>query len=524
MSDLLFNGASSPFAKTFELRWQPIPNWVGYIIPTLLMQVLPPLVVGRVMDTLTLVSVVLATLFLRHRVHGDRNWLAAALVASVTALGSLWLLGFWGFLLGVATGFVTWAVAWGRPGKTQSHQRARDIALLSALLLLGYFCHPVSFAITMLGLVALVVANGRAGLGLSATGLVLAALPVLPLVAWYATAMRSGGGFTPVYDNLQNPTSFLGWKSQLGWVDPITIASRNALPFVEARSSLYLLVSPVVALGLGLYLAWLSSWFGSRRPVPLTLRIVEADSKPAPVIRPTWIWCVLAGVLLLGGVFVPDTLGANNGNYLPQRVIMVGLLLAAVSIDLSHLTRGARGCGLAATIALGVALTLQTAFVWNYGLYASRLLAGIMSDCKESVGTNQRIGALWLDSRVPFAVNPLLHAEGLLGLNTGNVVWSNYELAHYYFPLRVRPQTPHPNADAFSTVAKTSERTERLDRWEQLLRDHHAQIDRIVMRGEALILDAVTSRWYSVAYEHPTNGIRVWKRRESDPAPTIAGS
>ena len=51
-----------------------------------------------------------------------------------------------------------------------------------------------------------------------------------------------------------------------------------------------------------------------------------------------------------------------------------------------------------------------------------------------------------MSSRGRFRANPLLHAENWLGVDTGNVVWNNYEAMHYYFPVQFGPgiERPHP--------------------------------------------------------------------------------
>ena len=53
---------------------------------------------------------------------------------------------------------------------------------------------------------------------------------------------------------------------------------------------------------------------------------------------------------------------------------------------------------------------------------------------------------LLVTSRGRFRANPLLHAEDWLGVETGNIVWNNYEALHYYFPVQFRPEIerPHP--------------------------------------------------------------------------------
>ena len=72
--------------------------------------------------------------------------------------------------------------------------------------------------------------------------------------------------------------------------------------------------------------------------------------------------------------------------------------------------------------------------------------AGQIIRAGKLVGRGQRIVTLLVRSRGRFRANPLLHAENWLGVDTGNVVWNNYEALHYYFPVQFRPEIerPHP--------------------------------------------------------------------------------
>ena len=76
-------------------------------------------------------------------------------------------------------------------------------------------------------------------------------------------------------------------------------------------------------------------------------------------------------------------------------------------------------------------------------LYSNRT-AGQIIGAGELVGRSQRIVTLLVKSRGRFRANPLLHAEDWLGVDTGNVVWNNYETRHYYFPVQFKPAIDRP--------------------------------------------------------------------------------
>jgi hypothetical protein len=306
----------------------------------------------------------------------------------------------------------------------------------------------------------------------------------------------------------------------LRWVDPVTLGSRQALPFLPGSAAWYVLISPLAALGLAFYLAWASRWYGSKAlvlPLSLSLRPVSKGTKVAPE-RSLWPWWALVVALLLMGVVAPDTLGPAHGNYLPQRFLLMGLLTAAVVFDVSWATLAARRYAWLCLAALTWALLLQTGFVWDYALHCRRVAWSLVESSRAEVGRNQRVAALWIDTDrdSKFRANPLLHADTLLGIGTGNLVWSDYELAHYYFPIRLRSGVTHPPAGEFEAIGKLQGPTRALQRrirWRHLLDACAESVDRLVTRGADPALDAITAERFTLVFESADEvPVRVWKR------------
>jgi hypothetical protein len=523
--DLVRRGEESKFAETFEARWQPTPNWAGHLLPMALMLGVEPAVAGRLMATITLVGVLAATLWLRRRVAGPRHFMTAALAASIISINFLWLLGFWGFLLGTALCFVTWGVAWNPHAAERGRWGWRFALPISGLLLLGYFCHPVSLAVCVFGLILIAAFQADEGRSERLGWTFASCVPLIPLFIWYLLVMRHAGGFRPIYENLKHVTSPASWASQLGWVEPISLSSKVALPFTRSRSAAFFLLSPLLGIGIGLYLTCLSRWFGAKKMSPLSLRMMGKSVPEQRAKNYQWLWWTLASLLLFGGLVVPDTVGEAHGNYLPQRVVLIGLLVCVVAFDASRATHAARRCAWASNVALGLALVVQVAFVWDYAIHSSRVVGGMLTEASPHVGRDQKIAGLMIDLRGPFRANPLMHADALFGLGSGNVVWSNYELSHYYFPLRVKQGVSHPSSAAFENVAKWDGKADvsnRLKEWTSLLGAHHQHIDRLVIRGFDESLDTATRIWFDVDHENELSRVRVWKRREGNDGPLNA--
>ncbi len=86
-------------------------------------------------------------------------------------------------------------------------------------------------------------------------------------------------------------------------------------------------------------------------------------------------------MLTLGGLISPDTLGAEHGNYLPQRIVLCGLVALAIVADIDP----ARWSGRIAAGGLAAAVALQSAIVWDYAVHSDRT-AGEIIRVRDAVG------------------------------------------------------------------------------------------------------------------------------------------
>jgi hypothetical protein len=287
---------------------------------------------------------------------------------------------------------------------------------------------------------------------------------------------------------------------QLSWVDPISIAARSFLPFGAAPTRFAGLLAPVLWLLAALALALAATawaWFSRTRSDP------AGGLTPSP--RRGWV--LLAAVLIAGGVVGPDTLGAGHGQYLPQRVVLLGLAALVPVLELDSRRWVVRGCA----AALLVALAVQSALVWDHALVSGHT-AGTFWRARAVVGHGQRVATLLVDLKGRSRSNPLLHADCLLGLGTGNVIWSNYETRHYYFPVQFRAEVDRPDAGELERISLQDDPRDaevRAERWRRLLERHHKAIDVLVVWGSEPRLDATSAEWFRpAAQEGPLRILR----------------
>ena len=330
-------GPDSPFADTFEVAWQPLPNWSGHLSTMALVALLPPEQAGRWMAAITMVLFASGVVWLRWTVAGPRGLVPASILAVLLALNVTWLLGFTSFLLGAALMPATLALWW---GGREWFGPGRALAL-AAMLVLGYFSHPISLGLTVVGLAILAVLTPGLEPVRRGAWTAAALIPLVPLGLAYRAMTRSGGALEPTWEQLANPWSIRSWLGQLGWVDPLSIAAKTFRPFGTTAWVGNGLISPAIWTVLALALLAVSTW-----------RRKSAERRG---------WLVLAVVLLLGGLLGPDTLGVKHGHYLPQRVALLGLV-ALVPLLAFEPDRWSSRLSIAC---LGLAIAVQSAFVWD---------------------------------------------------------------------------------------------------------------------------------------------------------------
>jgi hypothetical protein len=507
---------TSAFGGSFSVRWDPLPNWAGHLALMTLVSVLPARTADRVMTTATLAGLAAAIIWLRWRVANGRGIGLAAVVAAGIAANVTWLLGFSSFLLGACVFSITLGAWWSWRDLGWSARRA---GALAALMVLGYFCHVVSLGVTALSLAVLALLTpARSWLGRAATTSA-GILPLVPLAGLYLGLMRrGGGGLDPEWKHLVNPLSPRAWLEQLSWSDPVSLARRDVVPLVDGVSSeWFALFAPVVWLAVGLGLAIVATlaidWDKPLRTEYWHWRAMPGFRPPAddPQVRERRGWWVLAFLLLIGGSAGPDTLGASHGEYLQQRLVLLGLVALVPALRLDPAGR----IGRVAAVALIGALMLQSAMVWDYARTSERT-AGAILRAAGAVGTDERIAMRLTGIRTRFRANPLLHADGLLGIGTGNILWGDYETRFYYFPVRFTDGLNRPDPYELERIAlmdRPEEAAERAQRWRRLLERYHDAIDVVVAWGDDPPLDTITAQWYRLTYAD--GPVRVFRGFES---------
>ena len=488
----------SPFRAFYSVRWEPLPNWAGHLATMGLVSILPARQADRAIITVTLVGFAASIAWLRLRVAGWRGMPLASLLAALFSLNVTWLFGFTSFLLGACLFAITLGVWW----EGRERPRIGRAAVVAVLLVCGYFAHLVSLGLTVVGL-AILTALTPGERRLARAGMTAASLiPLVPLGLFYLRLSGRGGPLHADWEHRVSPLSIRSWVDRLGWVDPISLASRLSLPFLESESWAFGMLSPVV-------------WVAAAMAILVASTLWNARGDRADSLRERRGWLVLAALLLLGGLAGPDSLGTGHGHYLPQRVGLLGLVALVPALDLEL----RRNAGRAAGVALVGAIALQSAWVWDYARTSTRTVGELMR-ARGAVGRRQRVAVLSIGTGGRFRANPLLHAGNLFGIGTGNVIWNNYETAHYYFPVQRAEGIEGPSPLELEWVTlhdDPRDAEERARRWHDLLRRYHSEIDRLVVWGTDPRLDAISALYFETVFQD--GRVRVMRPRPDGPGP-----
>jgi hypothetical protein len=477
-------GALGPAqSSVFEVRWRPLPNWGGHLVLIGLLSVFPPWIADRLMTTITLAAIPIAGIWTRGQVWGRRGQSTAALGFAVLGMSFPWLLGFGAFVLGLSLGLITLGIAW----RWRDRMDWRRTVALAGLLLAGYLGHLVSLGLTAAGLfmLALLPKPGEEP-DRRRIGRTLASLTILlPLGFLYRSLTAGSSGLSPEWEHLTSWTDPSAWTRQLGWADPITIGRRTLPPLLGVQPSIiWLALAPVAWLAAGLFLS-------GRRP-------------------PARQWILLGSAMLAGSLVGPDNFGPDHGHYLPQRLSLFGLAALLIGLDFGVRVRSRSAAMFA------VALTLQSATLFGYAAESSTRVGAIM-EAKSAAGRDMRIGTLLNDIGGRYRANPLLHADCWLGLETGHVIWANYETRFYYFPLGVKRDIDTPPALEFEEAAirdSPEDRDRRASRWKRLLDTHAQSIDLLICYGRDPVLDAANARWFSPTPVFEDGPVRMLRRND----------
>jgi hypothetical protein len=407
------------------------------------------------------------------------------------------MMGFFNFLLATCLFPVVLGIWW---SGFERMDRRRAV-LLIAILILAYFFHVLTFLVMVFALLTLCLCTpGRDRLmRWRWMGVVLA--PLVPIVLWHGMVVETAGGFVPGWlGRVKDWWSLSAWYSWLESADAFSLTrNMRRFPFVAWDSPWFRLIHAPNLFALGLLVAVTGVCLDFRR-IGL------------PAVRRYRGWIILVLLLGTGWIVLPDFF-VRQGGWIRYRFLLFALLVAVPFLGVNPDRRYTK---LAAILIVGAVL-VQSALVWEVALGSSKFCQEFL-DARSHVGTGRRIGTLVIDP--PHQSKPPILGwfHHILGIDTQNIVWHNYEPIRHVFPLKYRHEAYSALSEAFAKLDRRSfnsaSRQDLIDQWARLVSQYHDKIDVLVVWGRDPELDRINSAWYGPEPVFEKGAIRVFLNRD----------
>ncbi|MGH9360772.1 MAG: hypothetical protein ACRD2T_02570, partial [Thermoanaerobaculia bacterium] len=394
----------------YDLRREPIPNWLGHAALALLMTVVSPVVAEKLLLSACIALFLVGLRALAGTVEPEaRRW---AWLGFPLAYNFLFQAGFTNFCLGLGLAMLALAVWWRR-----RHRPGLATALLlNALLLLGYFAHIVTtlLALAAIGLLWLLTLR-RASLRLHLRHLaILAPQALLPL--WFVASR----GMAPLGRE---------WSGEQLW------------SYLLQLEVLWTFSAAQLGLGRALAAAWgvLAVATLLRENVDWRVSGAGLTGRVRMRLRQADLFLLLA--LLAVALYAAAPPGLAGGTLVKQRLSLVPYLVLVPWFS----PRLGRWFGrfAVAALALLAAAVLAAQLRWHRQWAGEqraflRALAGVPPHARF-------VPLLFARYEGSSRVAPLYHATGYPAIEKELVDWSNYEAASDLFPVRFAPGLARPD-------------------------------------------------------------------------------
>lgn len=420
----------TPYAERYEVRAEPIPNWLSHVLLAGLMLVVPAAIAEKLV--LTGYALGFAWTYRRLALAYHPQSLVVPLLGVLLCYSRSFWMGFFNYGLSLV-------VLFGALSFLVSRRRLawRDVSLLASLSLLAYFAHLLGYLL-LLAAAALVIAWQYEERWSNLGKALLAVLPSLALTTWYFAASGTG-----------SPSVVGPWlQSTRAW-----LFSAKAVDIIEAEGTALatqtfgpLALGPF-PLGLALAALLLAMFFAT-----LVRELLAEAEPPRPPRGPMLVVLTLTGLAYFVG---PEHLGVEHGGYFKQRfALLLPLWLGLVLRE--PVSAGPRAALLALLLLVYGGLHVN---LWPYVAARNDELREYTAG-RHLIGPGQAFFVMQPPTHRLKTSDPLLHAADYYGSEADAFNLDNYEAATNHFPIRYRaghtralgPFAAYPHRDRVDAV------------------------------------------------------------------------
>jgi hypothetical protein len=484
-----------PSTALYEVGWKPLPNWAGTLVLVGLLNVLPLSLIPRVMLTITGAAPLLAALWFRKQTGrtGGIVWIGA--FAGCLATGRAWVMGFESFSLGAAAAIAV--IAFYEQGRDRLNLlRSLGIA---ALLAFTYFCHPVpwAFAVVAIGALSLIGSSNRRR-WLWTGAILFTAVPFL--ILYRSLSAGPAGGMELDWSHLKG-FHLLGiryWLMLVARADCVSVM-KHLVPFTSFGSIDHDSADPAPHGPLArfvlvrLFLDPFVLLAGAAALQTVGTFVRDMRSKDYRHLA----WGILGTAGIIAAPLIPDGT-AQNGSFLPFRAMLLSmtLLVGYVRFDLNRMLT------LASSLLVGIAFALHLAAIWDFTGIADRQMRDVQK-AAATIAPGKRIYQIGTLPRLRFEADLGLHGDAYAALWSRGVLVSNYEAAHYYFPVKLRPNYPPSLVNDVAQLQELDPKRETdRQRLRKFLTDHERYIDVLLVRSADQQLVTLARQTYANVLWH----------------------
>ena len=283
--------------------------------------------------------------------------------------------------------------------------------------------------------------------------------------------------------------------------DPFIITSRKSFPFVAEYSKYFAVFTPFLWI-LAALLSLLTA----------TFKQTENFSFRS---KTNLIFAFLLISLVGAAMFAPDDFGLTNGSILRERLLICGLLFVIPlfrAADSRRLKRFAQ-------TSLLLVVAFQTLALWEYSLQTNRQAQEFLAAQTAILPDDRLASIILVEDTSRFNSYPLAMLNNYFGMGKNRIVWDNYEIGHYLFPVVAKNAadkqfvfdlTRH-NAFVLNDASQNFE--ERLSKLDACLAENHQKIKTLTVWGKDARIEEILSKWFEPAPVFENNRARVFRHK-----------
>jgi hypothetical protein len=329
----------------------------------------------------------------------------------------------------------------------------------------------------------------------------VAILPILPLVFCYNSTTETGGAAVPVWRYLDNPLSPASWLFRLQTADPFQLMTRRGFPFFVGDSNLFAVFSPFLWLAVTLLCLAAATFFFYRRDYFL--------------IRQTLPFIFLTAASILFWIFAPDDFGKSHGSFLRERILLCGLICFVPVFRTDTFPR----LKIVSVVLLIFVLFFQTFALWEYALNANAIGKEYLA-ARSVIKDDDRFGSIrFIENGCRFKANPLSNLNVLYGVGKRTLVWDNYEIGFYLFPVTAKDIQDRQfsfdfhESSSYELCDPNEKITGKLNQLNDLMNLHHDRINVLLIWNGGERNMPFLNQWYDNKPFYEQGRVRLFRHR-----------